>query len=71
MDGLSRAVLGAGPVGLFFYGVLNRILIVTAAPRHQQPGLVHLGDFHGADRRPQPLLQGDPTAGAFMTGFFR
>src|SRR6187455_1412107 len=29
MDALSRAVLGAGPLGLFAYGVLNRALIVT------------------------------------------
>jgi PTS system N-acetylglucosamine-specific IIC component len=48
MDGLSRTVLGAGDVGLFAYGVLNRVLIIT--------GLHHIlnniawflvGDFHG------------------------
>ena len=29
MDGFSRAIVGSGEVGLFFYGVLNRLLIVT------------------------------------------
>src|SRR5262245_45177822 len=29
MDALSRAVLGSGEIGLFVYGVLNRILIIT------------------------------------------
>src|SRR5262249_11418173 len=29
MDALSRAILGAGDIGLFAYGVLNRLLIVT------------------------------------------
>jgi len=49
MDSLSQLILGAGPLGLFAYGVLNRLLIVT--------GLHHilnnfawfiLGDYHGA-----------------------
>ena len=34
MDWLSHLVLGAGNVGLFAYGVLNRLLIVTGL--HQQ-----------------------------------
>src|SRR5262245_52510983 len=29
MDAVSRSVLGAGSFGLFLYGVLNRVLIVT------------------------------------------
>ncbi len=29
MDGFSRAIVGSGEVGLFLYGVLNRLLIVT------------------------------------------
>ncbi len=71
MDSLSHAVLGAGPLGLFFYGVLNRLLIVT--------GLHHiinniawfiLGDYHGTTGDLKRFFAGDPTAGAFMSGFF-
>jgi PTS system N-acetylglucosamine-specific IIC component len=71
MDAASRAVLGAGSVGLFAYGLLNRILIVT--------GLHHilnnfawfiLGDYHGATGDLNRFFAGDPTAGAFMSGFF-
>ncbi len=49
MDATSNAILGAGSFGLFAYGLLNRILIVT--------GLHHIlnnfawfivGDYHGA-----------------------
>jgi len=71
MDGLSRAVIGAGPLGLFVYGVLNRLLLIT--------GLHHIlnnvawfivGDFHGTTGDLKRFFAGDPTAGAFMTGFF-
>jgi PTS system N-acetylglucosamine-specific IIC component len=71
MDATSQAILGAGPWGLFAYGVLNRILIVT--------GLHHilnnfawfiLGDYHGATGDLKRFFAGDPTAGAFMSGFF-
>ena len=60
-----------GRSGLFVYGVLNRLLIVT--------GLHHIlnniawfiiGDFHGATGDLNRFFAGDPTAGAFMTGFF-
>ena len=71
MDAASRAILGAGPLGLFAYGVLNRILIVT--------GLHHIlnnfawfivGDYHGATGDLNRFFAGDPSAGAFMSGFF-
>ena len=71
MDGLSRAVIGSGVVGLFVYGVLNRLLLIT--------GLHHIlnnvawfivGDFHGTTGDLKRYFAGDPTAGAFMTGFF-
>jgi PTS system N-acetylglucosamine-specific IIC component len=71
MDALSRAVLAAGPWGLFAYGVLNRILIVT--------GLHHvinsiawfvLGNYHGHTGDLNRFFAGDPTAGKFMAGFF-
>ena len=71
MDALSRAVVGAGPVGLFFYGVLNRLLIVTGL-HHVLNNLAWfiLGDFNGATGDLNRFFAGDPTAGAFMSGFF-
>jgi PTS system N-acetylglucosamine-specific IIC component len=71
MDALSHWVLNAGAFGLFAYGVLNRVLIVT--------GLHHiinniawflLGDYHGVTGDLKRFFAGDPTAGAFMSGFF-
>jgi N-acetylglucosamine PTS system EIICBA or EIICB component len=71
MDALSQAVLHAGSLGLFAYGVLNRLLIVT--------GLHHiinniawflLGDYHGVTGDLKRFFAGDPSAGAFMSGFF-
>ena len=71
MNALSEAVLHAGPAGLFVYGVLNRVLIVT--------GLHHilnniawflLGDYHGITGDLNRFRAGDPSAGAFMSGFF-
>lgn len=71
MDALSHAILGAGDFGLFAYGVLNRLLIVT--------GLHHiinniawfiLGDFHGTTGDLKRFFAGDPNAGKFMSGFF-
>ncbi len=71
MDVASHLVLSAGPFGLFIYGVLNRLLIVT--------GLHHivnnfawfiLGDYHGTTGDMKRFFAGDPSAGAFMAGFF-
>jgi PTS system N-acetylglucosamine-specific IIC component len=71
MDALSDGVIHSGVFGLFLYGVLNRLLIVT--------GLHHIlnnvawfivGDFHGATGDLNRFFAGDPSAGAFMTGFF-
>ena len=71
MDALSRTVLDSGELGLFVYGALNRVLIVT--------GLHHiinniawflLGDYGGVTGDLKRFFAGDPTAGAFMSGFF-
>jgi len=71
IDSLSHAIVAAGPFGLFIYGVLNRLLIVT--------GLHHIlnnvawfiiGDYHGATGDLNRFFAGDPTAGAFMAGYF-
>jgi N-acetylglucosamine PTS system EIICBA or EIICB component len=71
VDTLSHWVVGAGPIGLFLYGVLNRLLLIT--------GLHHilnniawflLGDYNGATGDLKRFFAGDPTAGGFMSGFF-
>ncbi len=71
MDALSRVVLGSGELGLFAYGVLNRILIVTGL-HHILNNLAWflLGDYGGATGDLNRFFAGDPTAGAFMSGFF-
>ena len=71
MNTISQSVVRSGNVGLFVYGVLNRVLIVT--------GLHHilnnvawqlLGEYKGVTGDLNRFFKGDPTAGAFMTGFF-
>ncbi len=71
MNTMSGAVVGAGEAGLFAYGLLNRILIVT--------GLHHIlnnlawflvGDFEGVTGDLRRYFAGDPSAGTFMSGFF-
>jgi PTS system N-acetylglucosamine-specific IIC component len=71
MDVTSRAILGSGSIGLFIYGVLNRVLIITGL-HHILNNLAWfiLGDFHGATGDLKRFFAGDPTAGAFMSGFF-
>ncbi len=71
MDAASQAVLASDAFGQFAYGVLNRVLIVT--------GLHHilnniawflLGEYNGVTGDLNRFFAGDPTAGAFMSGFF-
>ena len=71
IDALSHWVVEAGGIGLFLYGLLNRLLIVT--------GLHHIlnnlawfivGDFAGTTGDLKRFFAGDPTAGKFMAGFF-
>jgi len=71
MDGMSRAILNSGSVGLFIYGTLNRVLIITGL-HHILNNLAWfiLGDFHGATGDLKRFFAGDPSAGAFMSGFF-
>ena len=71
VDGLSRWVVAAGPVGLFFYGLLNRLLLVTGL-HHILNNLAWfvLGDYHGATGDLKRFFAGDPSAGPFMSGFF-
>jgi N-acetylglucosamine PTS system EIICBA or EIICB component len=71
MDRFSHGVMESGSTGLFVYGVLNRVLIIT--------GLHHIlnnvawfivGDFGGVTGDLKRFFAGDPTAGMFMSGFF-
>ena len=71
VNGVSRWVVASGSLGLFVYGLLNRLLLVT--------GLHHilnniawflLGDYGGATGDLKRFFAGDPAAGAFMSGFF-
>jgi len=71
MNALSEGVVSAGSFGLFLYGMLNRLLIIT--------GLHHIlnnlawfivGDYHGVTGDLRRFFAGDPSAGAFMAGFF-
>ena len=70
-DALSRAIVDSGGFGLFLYGALNRLLIVT--------GLHHIinnvawfvvGEHAGVTGDLRRFFAGDPQAGAFMAGFF-
>ena len=71
MDDLSYGIVKAGPLGLFAYGFLNRILIVTGL-HHILNNVVYflIGDYHGVTGDLHRFFAGDPTAGAFMAGFF-
>ena len=71
VDTLSRWVVGAGQLGLFLYGVLNRLLLVTGL-HHILNNLAWflIGDFHGKTGDLNRFFAGDPTAGSFMAGFF-
>ncbi|MCI4592654.1 N-acetylglucosamine-specific PTS transporter subunit IIBC [Sphingobium sp. BYY-5] len=68
---VSKGLVASGSVGLFGFGLLNRLLLVT--------GLHHilnniawfvLGDYAGTTGDLRRFFAGDPHAGAFMAGFF-
>ncbi|AAQ58235.1 N-acetylglucosamine-specific PTS transporter subunit IIBC [Chromobacterium violaceum] len=76
IDAVGKWLIATGEVGVFFYGVLNRILIVTGL-HHILNNIVwfQVGDFtnaagkvvHGDLTR---FFAGDKTAGMFMAGMF-
>jgi len=71
MDSLSHTVLAAGNIGLFAFGVLNRVLIVTGL-HHILNNVAYflIGDYQGVTGDLKRFFAGDPSAGAFMAGFF-
>ena len=71
IDGLSYGISGAGGFGLFMFGLLNRLLLVTGL-HHLLNNIVWFvaGDYQGTTGDLRRFFAGDPTAGAFMAGFF-
>ncbi|MCH4562635.1 N-acetylglucosamine-specific PTS transporter subunit IIBC [Halomonas sp. EGI 63088] len=76
IDSLGRWLIDAGELGLFVYGTLNRLLIVTGL-HHVLNSLVWFvfGSFEAASGTLASgdlnrFFAGDPTAGSFMAGFF-
>jgi PTS system N-acetylglucosamine-specific IIC component len=71
LDSMARAVFAMGNFGLFIYGFLNRLLIVTGL-HHILNSLAWfiLGNFNGTTGDLNRFFAGDPTAGAFMAGYF-
>lgn len=67
----SRGLAASGSIGLFGFGVLNRLLLVTGLHHilNNVPWFV-LGDFNGTTGDLRRFFAGDPHAGAFMAGFF-
>ncbi len=71
IDQLSLAISGSGAIGLFLFGLLNRLLLVTGL-HHLVNNIVWFvaGDYNGATGDLRRFFAGDPDAGAFMAGFF-
>ncbi|MDR0484460.1 MAG: PTS transporter subunit EIIC [Alphaproteobacteria bacterium] len=76
INAFSKWVLESGPLGMFVYGVSNRILLPTGLQHITEAiayftlgsfttpdGIVFTGDL-------TRFYHGDPTAGIFMAGFF-
>ncbi|WP_110666111.1 N-acetylglucosamine-specific PTS transporter subunit IIBC [Salinicola halophilus] len=71
IDQLGQWLIDAGNLGLFVYGVLNRVLIVTGL-HHVLNSFIWFifGTFEGATGDLNRFFAGDPSAGSFMAGFF-
>jgi PTS system N-acetylglucosamine-specific IIC component len=64
-------LIGAGAIGVFVYGVLNRLLIPFGL-HHIINTIVwfNVGSYHGVTGDMNRFLHGDHTAGIFMAGMF-
>ncbi len=71
IDQTGQWMIDSGGLGLFVYGTLNRLLIITGL-HHVLNSLVWFvfGNFEGATGDLHRFFAGDPSAGRFMTGFF-
>src|SRR5437763_11807202 len=67
----QRGVRRAGARGLSFYGVITRVLVGRGL-HHSINNIAWflLGDYHGITGDLKRFFAGDPSAGAFMAGFF-
>ncbi len=71
VDQLSVAITGSGAIGVFVFGLLNRLLLVTGL-HHLLNNIVWFvaGDYQGTSGDLRRFFAGDPSAGIFMAGFF-
>lgn len=71
IDSVGNWMIGAGSIGLFSFGFLNRLLIPTGL-HHVLNSIVWFvfGEYGGATGDLHRFFAGDPTAGAFMAGFY-
>jgi PTS system N-acetylglucosamine-specific IIC component len=71
IDAASRTVLAHGLLGPFVFGILNRLLIIVGL-HHILNNFVYfiMGDYHGVFGDLNRFFAGDPTAGAYLSGFF-
>ncbi|WP_267379087.1 MULTISPECIES: N-acetylglucosamine-specific PTS transporter subunit IIBC [unclassified Sphingomonas] len=71
VDALSQGIVASGSWGLFAFGLLNRLLIVTGL-HHILNNVAYflVGDYHGQTGDLTRFFAGDPSAGVFMSGFF-
>lgn len=71
LDGVGNWMIGAGAIGVFSFGFLNRLLIPFGL-HHVLNSLVWFvfGEFNGATGDLGRFFAGDPTAGNFMAGFY-
>jgi PTS system N-acetylglucosamine-specific IIC component len=68
---LGNWLIGLGPVGVFGYGVLNRLLIPFGL-HHIINSIVwfNVGSYNGVTGDMWRFFKGDPSAGIFMAGFY-
>ncbi|WP_026583723.1 N-acetylglucosamine-specific PTS transporter subunit IIBC [Bacillus sp. J33] len=71
IDGLGNWIIGLGAVGSGLFGFLNRLLIPLGL-HHVLNSLFwfQFGEFEGANGDIARFFAGDPSAGAYITGFF-
>ncbi|SHK08063.1 N-acetylglucosamine-specific PTS transporter subunit IIBC [Tepidibacter formicigenes] len=71
IDSVGNWIIGTGSIGLFVFGLLNRLLIPTGL-HHIMNNIVWFifGNYNGVTGDLNRFLAGDASAGMFMTGFF-
>lgn len=76
IENLANWITGAGAIGLFFYGVFNRLLIPFGLQHIiEKYAYFALGTYTSADGSQvvgdlHRFFAGDPSAGIFMAGFY-